>query len=244
MELGEKIASDQAADLPLELALALLTDSKGVIDMDIPVSGDVNNPDFSVGSVVLGAFVNLITKAVTAPFNLLANLVDSDEDLQRLNFSSGSAQLSDSSRAKLDDLSLALSQRPELGLSIVGRLQLEADRERLQKNILGSEMVAAGLSEKELADKAPAWEQAISARYRDMAGDPGEISVRDQYLALVKEVPLPDSALLELAQARAVAVKTYLVNDKGLDPSRAAIGQASLKNDDNLYSGVELSVDT
>ena len=243
MELGQKIESEQAADLPLELALALLTDSQGVIDMDIPVSGDVNDPEFSVGSVLWGALVNLITKAVTAPFNLLAGLVDSEEDLQRLNFKSGSAELTDATRGKLDDLSTALSQRPELGLSIVGRLQLDADRERLQKNILGSELVAAGLSPQELADKAPAWEEAINERYREMAGEPGELSVREQYLALVKQVPLPDSALLELAQARAVAVKTYLVNDKGLDPSRAAIGQADLAEDQNLYSGVELALD-
>ncbi|MCP5166410.1 MAG: DUF748 domain-containing protein [Pseudomonadales bacterium] len=243
MELGQKIESDQAADLPLELALALLTDSQGVIDMDIPVSGDVNDPEFSVGSVLWGALVNLITKAVTAPFNLLAGLVDSEEDLQRLNFKSGSAELTEATRGKLDDLSTALSQRPELGLSIVGRLQLDADRERLQKNILGSELVAAGLSPQELADKAPAWEAAINERYREMAGEPGELSVREQYLALVKQVPLPDSALLELAQARAVAVKTYLVNDKGLDPSRAAIGQADLAEDQNLYSGVELALD-
>ena len=68
--------------------------------------------------------------------------------------------------------------------------------------------------------------------------------MRDQYLALVQQIPLPESALLELAQARAVAVKTYLVNDKGLDPSRAAIGQATLNKDKNLYSGVELAVET
>ena len=74
MKLGEKITSDKAVDLPLQLALALLTDSKGVIDMEIPVGGNVDDPQFNVGSIVMGALVNLITKAVTSPFTLLASL--------------------------------------------------------------------------------------------------------------------------------------------------------------------------
>lgn len=244
MKLGEKIDSEQAADLPLELALALLTDSKGIIDMEIPVSGDVNDPEFSVGSVVLGAFVNLITKAVTAPFNLLAGLVGSEEDLQRLNFSSGSAELTDSTRAKLDDLSTALAKRSELNLAIIGRLKIGADRERLQKNILAAQLEETGISAQEWAEKGPNWEAAIEKRFQGQAEISAEMSIRDKYLALVKQIPLPDSALLELADARAVAVKTYLVNDKGMDASRAAIGQATLDKKVNLYSGVELAVDT
>ena len=243
MKLGEKIDSEQAVDLPLELALALLTDSNGVIDMEIPVSGDVNDPEFSVGSVVLGAFVNLITKAVTAPFNLLAGLVGSEEDLQRLNFSSGSAELTDSTRAKLDDLSTALAERPELNLAIIGRLQVEADRERLQKNILAAQLEKTGVSAQEWAEKGPKWEAAIEERFQGQAEISAEMSIRDKYLALVKQISLPDSALVELADARAVAVKTYLVNDKGLAAGRVAIEQATLDEKANRYSGVELALD-
>jgi hypothetical protein len=243
MKLGEKISSDKAVDLPLELALALLTDSKGVIDMEIPVGGNVDDPEFSVGSVVMGALVNLITKAITAPFNLLAGLVGSDADLQRLNFKSGSAELSPSTKEKLDNLNTALAQRPELNLVITGRLQLQADRERLQKNILQAELVAAGLPEEEVASKGVAWDEAIQARYQAIAPGEAELTTREQYQKLAQEVPLPDSQLLELASARAVAVKAYLVNEAGLDPGRAAIAKPDLGTKANLYSGAELEID-
>ena len=93
------MSSDKAVDLPLELALAILTDSNGVIDMQVPVTGDVNNPGFDLSGVIADAVVNLLTKAITAPFTLLANLVSSEEDLQRISFSSGSSTLSERQRA-------------------------------------------------------------------------------------------------------------------------------------------------
>ena len=243
MKLGEKIASDKAVDLPLELALALLTDSKGVIDMEIPVSGNVDDPKFSVGSVVMGALVNLLTKAITSPFTLLAGLVDSEQDLQRINFRSGSARLQASTREKLDNLASALAQRPELSLAISGRLQLDADREGLQKNILQSELLAGGLPEAAWSSKGPEWEQAIEARYQALAPGETELTIREQYQKVAQAIPLADSALLELASARAVAVKTYLVNDAGLDADRAAINKPSLAPKANRYSGVELEID-
>jgi hypothetical protein len=243
MKLGEKIESEKAVDLPLELALALLTDSNGVIDMDIPVSGDVNDPEFSVGSVVMGALFNLITKAVTSPFTLLASLVDTEEDLQRLNFKSGSSELESSTREKLDNLSAALAARPELNLAITGRLQIDADRERMQKNRLQAELVAAGLSEQEASSKGLAWEQAIVERYQALSPGETEQTVREQYLKLALEIPIADTDLLALASDRAIAVKTYLVNDAGLSPERAAISKSNLDPEKNLYSGVELEID-
>ena len=243
MKLGEKVESEKAVDLPLELALALLTDSNGVIDMEIPVSGNVGDPEFSVGSVVMGALVNLITKAVTAPFTLLASLVDSEEDLQRVNFKSGSAELDASSREQLDKLSTALGQRPELKLVIAGRLQLEADRERLQKNLLQAGLLADGLPEAELSSKGPEWEKAIAARYQALAPEETTLTASEQYLKLAQAIPLDDEALLELASARAIAVKSYLVNEAALSPDRAAIAKSSLDAEANRYSGVELEID-
>ncbi len=243
MKLGEKIASDKAADLPLELALALLTDSKGVINMEIPVGGNVDDPKFNLGSVIMGALVNLITKAITSPFTLLAGLVDSEQDLQRLNFKSGSAELLPSTKDKLRTLSEALAKRPELKLAITGRLQLRADRERLQKNILQAELLAAGLAEEELSNKGPAWEEAIMARYQALAPGATDLTLREQYLKLTQQVSVPDSDLLALATERAVAVKTFLVNEAGLDPGRAVIAKPDISAKANLYSGAELAID-
>lgn len=243
MKLGEKIASDKAADLPLELALALLTDSKGVIDMAIPVAGNVDDPKFSLGSVIMGALVNLITKAITAPFSLLAGLVDTEQDLQRLNFKSGSAELRPTTREKLAQLGAALAQRPELNLVINGRLNLRADRERLQQDILEAQLLAAGLAEEELSSRGPAWEEAVAARYQALAPGATELTTREQYQKLAQEVALPESALLALATARAVAVKTYLVNEAGLDPGRAVIAKPDTSPKGNLYSGAELAID-
>jgi hypothetical protein len=243
MKLGEQIESEKAVDLPLELALALLTDSNGVIDMEIPVSGDVNNPEFSVGSVVMGALVNLITKAITSPFTLLAGLVDTEEDLQRLNFKSGSSELEAPTQQKLDDLNTALAERPELNLVITGRLQLEADRERMQKNRLQAELVAAGLSEEEASSKGPAWEEAIVERYQALSPGETQQTVREQYLKLALEIPVADTDLLTLASDRAVTVKTYMVNEAGLNPERAAIAKGDLDPKTNLYSGAELEID-
>lgn len=243
MKLGPKVPSEKAADIPLKLALALLTDSRGVIDMEIPVSGNVDDPQFSVGSVVMGALLNLITKAVTSPFTLLAGLVDSEADLQHLKFKTGSSKLLASTTAKLNDLATALAERPELGLVITGRLQLEGDRERLQKYKLQDELIAEGLSETAWSSKSPEWDSAIEARYQAFSPGENELTIGEQYLALARNIPLPDEDLLALANSRAVAIKTYLVNEAGLNPERAAISKPDLNAKSNRYSGAELEID-
>lgn len=241
LKLGDKVESEQALDIPLKLALALLTDSNGVIDMEVPVSGSMDDPSFSIGSVVVDAFLNLITKAVTAPFTLLAGLVDTDEDLQRLNFASGSSQINEAAETKLTQLAEAMGQRPELGLVIIGRLRIDSDRERMQKNALRAQMLEAGLSAQQWDSKGPDWEDAISDRYRDLGESAS--TVREQYLALAHRIEILDSELLALSDARAVAVKEYLVNQAGLTSDRAAIEQNHLDDEDNRFSGAELGVD-
>jgi hypothetical protein len=243
LKLGEKIDSEQAVDLPLELALALLTDSNGVISMEVPVSGNVDDPAFDVSSVIAGAFMNVITKIVTAPFTLLANLVGSDEDLQRINFAIGSSVLDDNGKARLTTLNEALQQRPALKMVISGRLNLQPDRFSLQQSALEQAMLAAGLAEEDLSSKSAKWEKDIDQRYqalgKNAAAEPTPMA--EKFTAVVQSVALPDNALAELAEARSVAVKTFLINEQGLAPDRAVIEQTPPDDPAHSFSGVELS---
>jgi len=245
LKLGEKVSSDKAVDLPLKLALAILTDSNGVIDMQVPVTGDVNDPGFALGGVIGKAFVNIITKAITAPFTLLANLVGSEEDLQRITFPPGSTQLTEVNTEKLTHLSEALQQRPGLSLLITGRLNLTTDRERLQKNALKVQLLEEGVPEEEINTKGPDWEEAIGERYEELpieTPDPLP-TLLEQYSIVAQSIDIPDDTILELAQERAVAVKRYLLNETQLVPERAVIGQAGLDDEENIFSGVELSIE-
>jgi len=246
LKLGDKIDSDKAVDLPLELALALLTDMNGVIDMNVPVEGDLDNPEFGLGSVVASAFVNLITKAITAPFSLLAGLVGSEEDMQRIAFSSGSSELGEVSAAKLADLVAALSQRPGLDLVLFGRLHPSADKENLQKRLLTQELLAGGLSSEDISSKSANWVKAIEKRYKNLqrvTQGETDVSISKQYEQLLATMAVGSAQLQALAQERAAVVKRYLVNELQFPAGRAAIEAVDVNDEANLFSGVELGVD-
>jgi outer membrane protein OmpA-like peptidoglycan-associated protein len=245
LKLGEKIASDKAVDLPLELALAILTDSNGVIDMAIPVTGDVNNPGFDLSGVITDAIVNLLTKAITAPFTLLANLVSSEDDLQRITFSSGSATLSKRNAEKLTELAAALGQRPNLSLTITGSINATTDTERLQRNKLDAVLIERGLTTENIKAKGPEWEVAIADLYSALparSANPAAPTPREQYGSVAESITVSDDELTALASRRAVAVKAYLVNEAGLDAARAVVAQADLQEGDDEFSGVELGI--
>ncbi|GAB3278098.1 DUF748 domain-containing protein [Parahaliea aestuarii] len=251
LKLGEKVDSDKALDIPLQLGIALLTDANGVIDLAVPVSGDVNNPSFELGSVIMGAFVNLITKAITAPFSLLASLVGSEDDLQRFNFAAGSTELDEHGRQKLLELAAAMAQRPQLKLVIGGRLNPDSDRQKLQQQLLQEALLADGLTEADISGKSDAWAEVIARRYAALAIPP-EAATDDaeppsplaQSRRVQEQFPVPDAALKTLAEERAASSKRFLVNEGGIAADRAVIEQTDPAADYNSFSGVEMSVDT
>ena len=119
--LGDKVDHPDAASLPLDLAVALLKDANGVIDLELPVEGDVNDPEFKIGGVVLQAITGLITKIVSAPFALLGSLIGLDaQDLGEFQFLAGRADLTPPELEKITQLEKALQQRPELVVEISG----------------------------------------------------------------------------------------------------------------------------
>ena len=126
-ELGEKVENPDAVSIPLKLAVALLKDSSGKIKMDVPITGSLDDPKFSVGSIVIDALVKVITKVITSPFNAVASLVGSEKDMSTISFAAGNSALDKQQQAKLDTLSKALKERPVLNIDIKGAAFQEQD---------------------------------------------------------------------------------------------------------------------
>ncbi|MEQ9462187.1 MAG: DUF748 domain-containing protein [Haliea sp.] len=250
LKLGDRVVSDKALDLPLRLGIALLTDSNGVIDLAVPVSGDVNNPQFSLGSVIAGAFTNLLTRAVTAPFSLLASLVGSSEDLQTVDFAAGGSELDSHGQTKLRDLAAAMQQRPGLRLLVEGRIDPATDRARLQEQLLQAALRDQGLSAEDISARSEAWGAAIAERYAGLDGahalgsEAAAPSLLQQARILRDHWPVPDSALAALASDRAASCKRFLVTEGGVDPERIVVASPQPEAETNTFSGVELSVET
>ena len=128
LELGEKVPHPDAMSLPLGLAVALLKDSEGKIDIDLPVRGDLNDPEFSYGGVVVKALGNLIVKIVASPFALLGKLIGVEaSDLEYINFLDGRADLTPPELERAAKIAEALALRPALNLEISGVTDAAAD---------------------------------------------------------------------------------------------------------------------
>jgi hypothetical protein len=127
LELGEKVENPNAVSLPLELAVALMKDADGKIRLDIPITGSLEDPKFSVTHLIVDALVNAISKVITSPFRALASLVGSEADLSTISFPAGTAELDKKQTGKLDDLVKALNKRSELKLEIKGAAFQEQD---------------------------------------------------------------------------------------------------------------------
>jgi hypothetical protein len=122
LKLGERVQSPQGRDLPLELAIAILEDRNGRIDLGLPITGNLNDPQFSYGAVVWKAIGNVLTKIVTAPFRALGALFggSAGEELGKVEFAAGANTLSPSQRESLKKLGEALTTRPNLALTVQG----------------------------------------------------------------------------------------------------------------------------
>jgi hypothetical protein len=141
IKLGERVDSPDATSLPLDLAIALMRDSNGVIDLGIPVQGSLDDPQFSYGSLIWKAIVNVLTKVATAPFRALGALLGgSGEEFEAVIFEPGEARLLPPEREKLAKLASALEKRPALKLTIEPRFDKTADRDALADNILKLEI--------------------------------------------------------------------------------------------------------
>ena len=134
LRFGNKIDSPSATTLPVRFAVALLQDRNGVIDVNLPIDGSLDDPQFSMGGIIAKAILNILTKAVTQPFALLGSLFGGGgEEMSALEFDPGHFAIPPASEAKLTSLAKALIERPALTLEITGRTDPEADHAGLQR---------------------------------------------------------------------------------------------------------------
>ncbi len=134
LTFGDKIDSPEATKLPVLLAVALLKDRNGVIDINLPVSGSLNDPKFSVGGIIVKVIVNILTKAFTAPFALLAG--GGTDDLSLVEFQPGTALLTASGAGAVDKVAKALTDRPALKMTVTGAADPVAERDAFQQAVL------------------------------------------------------------------------------------------------------------
>jgi uncharacterized protein involved in outer membrane biogenesis len=223
LTLGERVDSADAMSLPIKLALALLKDSRGVIDLELPVEGSIDDPQFKVGPLVWKAVVSLFTKIVTAPFAALGALFGGDADLSKLAFAAGSATLDPAATARLDTLAKGLAERPALRLDVRGVAAPIADGALLaRRQVLdavrpdGSADALIALTPKELKALLAIHAQRFGAEPVVAGLAEGQKATPEQVHAAALEAlatadGVAPEALRALAQARAAAVKDYLV---------------------------------
>ncbi len=233
IKLGEKVESDDAADLPLDLAIAILEDSNGVIDLDLPIKGSLDNPEFSFASIAWKAFRNVITKIVTAPFRVLGKLFGGDgEDFDGIHFEAGVSEVAPPELEKLKNVSLALAKRQGLALGIVPAYSLIADTEAIKMERYRSQVMEEMGVELEDGQKPGPIDltnedvkDAVDALYNDLTNkglfkrlaskfeEPEEGHYEKAQAKLIESIEVSKSDLITLAQARGEAIKTALISN-------------------------------
>ncbi|WP_288729238.1 DUF748 domain-containing protein [uncultured Aeromonas sp.] len=247
LQLGEKIKSDQAKDLPLGLAIALLSDANGVIQMNLKVKGDLDQPDFSIGNIFWDVLGNTLSKAITSPFSLLASLADGTDDLDELPFLPGEPDLTPTQQEKLVKLAQALKERPKLSMNIRGKVNFNEERPILQRQKL--ERVLAKLTgnqaDLDLLEQDPALQEALAQAYEERFGedlndladrlhlDEESAALRAQAVILLRDQQLITAkSLRNLAMRRAQNTKEFLVDNQGIAPERLFVLDSQVKEED------------
>jgi hypothetical protein len=246
LEFGDKTASKDAVSLPIKLAVALLKDRHGVINLDIPVSGTLDDPTFRLGPIIWKVFVSILEKAVTAPFALLGALFGGGPDLQFIDFRPGAADLDAAAADKIRAMVKALNERPQLKIEVpiawVGDLDRPALAEaRLLTQVRELQSAKAGRKQSpafpkfEQLDPSAKVELLTQLYAKDVGGEPKfpqevtDVKTKTELAAakvdfleqaLREHIVVTDGDLTALGQQRAMSVQQALLTDNQVDPAR------------------------
>ncbi len=238
LTFGDKVDSPTATKLPVQLAVALLKDRNGQINIDLPISGTLSDPQFSVGGLIFHVFVNLITKAVTSPFALIGSAFGGGDELGYAEFPAGLSTLTPETQTKLDSIAKALIDRPALKMDLIGRVDPITDSEGVRQQILNQKILA--LKQKDSvnqsedtrsddmtvtdADKQKYMNKVYSSakfnKPKNMIGLTKSLPVADMEKLILANTSVTQDALSTLATDRADAIRKYLVNKEQVPTDR------------------------
>ena len=242
LTFGDKVESPDAIKAPVTLAVSLLTDRNGQINLDVPVSGSLDDPKFKVWPIIWQVLVNLITKAVTAPFALLSSLTGGGEELSFIEFDYGNTIITDESRKKITTIGKALYDRPALKLDIEGYIDPENDKEGFKKAELNHRIKAQKLKEmlskggeqialEQIQLTTEEYEKYLKQTYdagkftkpRNFVGIAKKLPAAEMEKLLLNNIEVTDSDLRQLAVKRAQTVKELILQPGNVDASRVFI---------------------
>lgn len=243
LTLGERVASPDATKLPVKLAIALLKDRNGVINIDLPVTGDLEDPKFRLGPLIWKVVGNVLTKIVTSPFKLLGGLFGAGDEVKYVDFAAGEATIDAATAERVRNVAKALIERPALEVEIPISFVDAVDRAALVDAAFNARLTQAAGGAAPPTDRRE-YLRLLGQIYRDQfkkkpdeLTDPllkGDAARKDPaaatesaVTALTKEllgaITLADTDLRALGQRRAEAVRALLLEGTGLDPARVFI---------------------
>ena len=242
LTLGEKVESPHATKLPVKLAIALLKDRNGEVKLDIPVTGSLDDPKFSVWGIILKILINLIARAATSPFSLLGAVFGGGEELSYVEFDYGSTIISEANIKKLDTIVKALHDRPSLKMDIEGHVDMEKDREGLKQYLFNrkvkaqklNEMVKKGqksVSVDDIKIEPPEYEKYLKMAYKEekfpkpknVIGMAKDLPAPEMEKLMLTHLEIKESDLRTLASQRAMKVKDAILKSRQVEPERVFI---------------------
>ncbi len=240
--LGDRVENPKATKLPVKLAIALLKDRKGEIKLDLPVTGSLDDPKFSVWSIILKVLINLISKAATSPFSLLGALFGAGEELSYLEFDYGRTAITDQNMKKIDTLVKALHDRPSLKLDMEGHVDLEKDKEGLIQYLFDKKIKAQKLNEMvkkgqpavpvdDVKIEPPEYEKYLKMAYkeekfpkpRNILGMAKDLPAPEMEKLMLTHIEIKEGDLRALASQRAMKVKDAILKSGQVEPERMFI---------------------
>jgi hypothetical protein len=268
LEFGEKTESKDAVSLPIKLAVSLLKDRDGVINLDLPVSGTLQDPAFRLGPIIWKVFLNVIEKAVTAPFALLGKLFGAGPELQFIDFRPGSADLDSVAVDKIRTIVKGLNERPQVKLEVPIAWVADLDRPALVEAKFLAEVreVQSGKASRKKSTARPELEQLDPAakleiltqlHVKDFGSEPkfpesvtsiktkpelAEAQATFLSQALHQHIAVSDAELTALGQQRAEAAQQALLTDTQIDPERVFLAVNDKAKNENGMVRLELSL--